>query len=55
MLLRHPGIVRDAPGLRSRCGGSARGDGQGPESRVANCGGESLLEDLGLFASLVGM
>lgn len=54
-LLRHPGIFRAAPGLASRCGGSARGDGRGPGSRAASGGVESPVEDLGLFASSGGM
>lgn len=55
MPLPHPGIVRAAPGLVSHCGGSARGDGLGLGDKVASDGGESLVEDLELFASLVEM
>jgi hypothetical protein len=53
--IRYPGIVRAAPDLASRCGGSARGDERGPASRVASGEGASLVEDLGLFASSEGM
>lgn len=53
MPLPHPEIVRAAPGLVSYCGGSARGDGLGLGNKVVSGGGESLVEGLELFASLV--